>query len=163
MSGNTKGTLELIRVLNSSVHALGVWKVIHYLKWIINNCSEKKNIADIVIFAVCKKYKLNPSELIDSDRADGDKNDAICLIAYLLKKHALMSQNQIAEKLQRNKSQISKYMSRMANLDVDRIKDDQKLWSSCLEIDNAIEILIRNEEESWMEKEVVVDQGKTSM
>jgi hypothetical protein len=159
MSGNTKGTLELIRVLNNSVHALGVWKVIHYLKWITTNSNDKKNIADMVVFAVCEKYNTTPSELLDSERTDGDMNDAICIMAFLLKKHALLNQNQIAEKLKRHKSQVSKYMSRMAKLD-NRLKQDFKVFSYCEDIDNAIKTISQKQQDSWMEKEVAEDQEK---
>jgi hypothetical protein len=159
MSGNTKGTLELIRVLNSSVHALGVWKVIHFLKWLTTNGSDKKNVADVVVFAVCEKYNTNPSVLIDSERTDGDLNDAICILAFLLKKHALMNQNQIAEKLKRHKSQVSKYMSRMAHLDL-RLKHDSTVYSKCEDIDSAIKTIMQKQQESWMEKEVAEDQEK---
>ena len=112
MQQNNNGTIELIRVLNNSVLTLGVKKVITYLKWVTKmNGSDRKDVADLVIYSVCEKFKIPPNALLESERTDGEYNDAMCLIAVLLKKHALMSQSDIAIKLKRHKSQISKYIT----------------------------------------------------
>lgn len=143
--------IELIRVLNESVVALGVKRVIGYLKWITKmNSSNRKDISDLVIYSVCEKYSINPHSVIESERTDGENNDAMCLIAVLLKKHALMSQNDIAAKLKRHKSQISKYVTRMSQLNTELFKADRQLYSSYLEINDSIEKLIQKEQQSWM-------------
>jgi hypothetical protein len=150
----TNGTIELIKVLNNSVLTLGVRKVIGYLKWITNmNGNDPKDIADLVIYSVCEKYKIKPSELLESDRNDGDRNDAICLMAILLKKHALMSQNDIAFRLNRHKSQISKYVSRMSHLNTELFKQDRRIYANYIEINESIELIIKNEETQWMKRE----------
>lgn len=151
MQNNNNGTIELIRVLNNSVLALGVKRVISYLKWITKmNSTDRKDISDLVIYSVCEKYKIAPNALLDSERTDGDYNDAMCLIAVLLKKHALMSQNDIATKLKRHKSQISKYITRMSQLNTELFKADRNLYSNYLEINDSIEKLIQKEQQSWM-------------
>ena len=144
MQNNNNGTIELIRVLNNSVLALGVKRVISYLKWITKmNSTDRKDISDLVIYSVCEKYKIPPNALLDSERTDGEYNDAMCLIAVLLKKHALMSQNDIAAKLKRHKSQISKYITRMSKLNTELFKADRTLYSNYLEINDSIEKLIQ--------------------
>jgi hypothetical protein len=151
MQNNNNGTIELIRVLNNSVLALGVKRVISYLKWITKmNSTDRKDISDLVIYSVCEKYKIPPNALLDSERTDGEYNDAMCLIAVLLKKHALMSQNDIAAKLKRHKSQISKYITRMSQLNTELFKADRTLYSNYLEINDSIEKLIQKEQQSWM-------------
>ena len=151
MQNNNNGTIELIRVLNNSVLALGVKRVISYLKWITKmNSSDRKDIYDLVVYSVCEKYKIAPNDLLDSERTDGEDNDAMCLIAVLLKKHALMSQNDIAVKLKRHKSQISKYITRMSQLNVELFKADKNLYSNYIEINDSIEKLIQKEQQTWM-------------
>jgi IS30 family transposase len=61
-----------------------------------------------------------------------------------------MSQSEIAKKLNRHKSQISKYISRMSNLNTELFKLDRKIYSDYIEINEAIEKLIQNEQnELW--------------
>jgi DNA-binding CsgD family transcriptional regulator len=142
---SANNTIELIRVLNNSILALGVKKVISYLKWITKmNGNDSKDVADLVVYSVCSKYKIAFSTLLENERNDGDYNDAMCLIAVLLKKHALMSQNQIAKKLNRHKSQISKYVTRMSQLNVELFKLDRQIQSTYLEISESIEKVIQN-------------------
>jgi hypothetical protein len=153
MSGNSKGTLELIRVLNSSIHALGVFKVIRYLRWLTKNCAEREDIVEIVIFSVCEMYSLNPSELKDSQRTDGDQFDAMCLIAFLLKKHSKKNHKTIAELLDRHKSQVSRYMNRMANLKPDTVKPDRIIWENYLALNDRISKIVTNEIDPWEDRE----------
>ena len=55
-TNNPNTTIELIRVLNNSVLALGLKKVITYLKWItMMNGNDRKDVADLVIYSVCEK------------------------------------------------------------------------------------------------------------
>jgi predicted transcriptional regulator len=155
MQQNNNGTIELIRVLNNSVLTLGVKKVITYLKWVTKmNGSDRKDVADLVIYSVCEKFKIPPNALLESERTDGAYNDAMCLIAVLLKKHALMSQNEIATKLKRHKSQISKYITRMSQLNIELFKSDKKLYSDYTEINDSIEKLIQKEQQTWMSQSV---------
>jgi len=158
-TNNPNTTIELIRVLNNSVLALGVKKVITYLKWITTmNGNDRKDIADLVIYSVCEKYKLTPSIILESDRNDGYSNDAVCLIAVLLKKHALMSQNQIATKLNRHKSQISKYIRKMQMLNIQLFKHDRKLSYDFQQINDSIEQLIQTEQQTWLKQKEEGDQ-----
>ena len=158
-TNNPNTTIELIRVLNNSVLALGVKKVITYLKWItMMNGNDRKDVADLVIYSVCEKYKVTPSIILESDRNDGYNNDAVCLIAVLLKKHALMSQNQIAIKLNRHKSQISKYIRKMQMLNIELFKHDRKLSSDFQKINDSIEQLIQNEQQTWLNQKEEGDQ-----
>ena len=143
--------IELIRVLNNSIHSLGLKRVISYLKWITKwSGNDTKDVADLIIYSVTSKYKVSFSALLESNRNDGDDNDAMCLLAILLKKHALMSQNDIATKLKRHKSQISKYITRMSQLNTELFKADRNLYSNYLEINDSIEKLIQKEQQSWM-------------
>ena len=148
---NPNNAIELIRVLNNSIHSLGLKRVISYLRWITKwSGNDTKDVSDLIIYSVTSKYKVGFSSLLESNRNDGDDNDAMCLLAILLKKHALMSQSEIAKKLNRHKSQISKYISRMSNLNTELFKLDRKIYSDYIEINEAIEKLIQNEQnELW--------------
>jgi hypothetical protein len=158
-TNNPNTTIELIRVLNNSVLALGVKKVITYLKWItMMNGNDRKDVADLIIYSVCEKFKVSPSNILESERNDGGNNDAVCLIAVLLKKHALMSQNQIAIKLNRHKSQISKYIRKMQMLNIELFKHDRKLSADFKLINDSIEQLIQNEQQTWLNQNEEGDQ-----
>jgi predicted transcriptional regulator len=150
-NSNPNNAIELIRVLNNSIHSLGLKRVISYLKWITKwSGNDTKDVADLIVYSVTSKYKVSFSSLLESTRNDGDENDAMCLLAILLKKHALMSQSEIAKKLNRHKSQVSKYISRMSNLNTELFKLDRKIYSDYIEINEAIEKLIQNEQhELW--------------
>lgn len=152
-------TLDLLRVLNESIVALGLNKVVTFLSWInkINKVADR-DISDIIIYSVCQKYNMTPHELIHSDRNDGERSDAICIMAALLKKHALMSQNDIAVKLNRHKSQISKYISRMSKLNVHLFKLDRKLYEDFKEISESIEQIIYIDHNTWKQNEAEEDQ-----
>ena len=146
-NSNPNNAIELIRVLNNSIHSLGLKRVISYLKWITKwSGNDNKDVADLIIYSVTSKYKITFASLLESNRNDGDDNDAMCLLAVLLKKHALMSQSEIARRLNRHKSQVSKYISRMSNLNVELFKLDRKIYSDYVEINEAIEKLIQNEQ-----------------
>lgn len=152
-NSNPNNAIELIRVLNNSIHALGLKRVIGYLKWITKwSGNENKDVADLIVHSVCSKYKISFNILLESTRNDGEENDVMCLIAVLLKKHALMSQNEIAKKLNRHKSQVSKYVTRMSNLNIELFKNDRKIYTDYLEINEAIERLIQNEQHALWNK-----------
>jgi hypothetical protein len=162
---NANNTIELIRVLNNSVVALGVKKVISYLKWITKmSDGESKDVAELVIYSVCSKYKVSFAVLLEKERNDGVYNDAMCLIAVLLKKHALMSQNQIATKLCRHKSQISKYVTRMSQLNTALFKLDRKIYEDYTEISESIEKVIANKKlsEKLWKSDIEEDLEKTN-
>jgi len=148
---------DLLRVLNNCVISLGANKVINYLKW-LNDISidEKSLLNEVIIFEVCERYNLTFEELLNNNRNDGDKNDAFCLISALLKKHSLLSQNQIATLLNRHKSQISKYITRMSKLNP-LMRSDSKIYNEYLEIEKSIIAILNNNQFKW-KKEGEADQ-----
>lgn len=152
---NPNNAIELIRVLNNCIHSLGLKRAIAYLKWITKwSDNDTKDVADLIIYSVTSKYKVSFKTLLETPRNDGEDNDAMCLLAVLLKKHALMSQNEIARKLNRHKSQISKYVTRMSHLNTELFKEDRKIYFDYIEINEAIEKLIQNEQNDlWNKKE----------
>ena len=149
---------DLLRVLNNCVISLGANKVINYLKW-LNDISidEKSLLNEVIIFEVCERYNLTFEELLNNNRNDGDKNDAFCLISALLKKHSLLSQNQIATLLNRHKSQISKYITRMSKLNP-LMRSDSKIYNEYLEIEKSIIAILNNNQFKW-KKEGEADLG----
>jgi len=155
-------TIELIRVLNLSVISLGVKKVILLLKWFTeNNPKHNSDLVEIIIYSVCSKYKITFKDLMQRKRNDNDNHNAMCLISYLLKKRALMMHKDIAKILGRNKSQVSKYISKMAYLNTELYADDRKLKTFYLEIDKSLQTLIHNEQtDIWKSQNEEVDQRK---
>ena len=149
---------DLLRVLNNCVINLGANKVTNYLKW-LNDISidEKSLINEVIIFEVCERYNLTFDELLNNNRNDGDKNDAFCLISALLKKHSSLSQNQIATLLNRHKSQISKYITRMSKLNP-LMRSDSKIYNEYLEIEKSIIAILNNNQFKW-KKEGEADLG----
>ena len=149
---------DLLRVLNNCVINLGANKVTNYLKW-LNDISidEKSLINEVIIFEVCERYNITFDELLNNNRNDGDKNDAFCLISALLKKHSSLSQNQIATLLNRHKSQISKYITRMSKLNP-LMRSDSKIYNEYLEIEKSIIAILNNNQFKW-KKEGEADLG----
>jgi hypothetical protein len=149
---------DLLRILNNCVINLGANKVTNYLKW-LNDISidEKSLINEVIIFEVCERYNLTFDELLNNNRNDGDKNDAFCLISALLKKHSSLSQNQIATLLNRHKSQISKYITRMSKLNP-LMRSDSKIYNEYLEIEKSIIAILNNNQFKW-KKEGEADLG----
>ena len=130
--------VNLLRTLNNCVLNLGANKVTRYLNWLNEvSINEKSFINEAIIFEVCERYNITFDELLNNHRNDGDKNDAFCLISALLKKHTLLSQNQIASMLKRHKSQISKYITRMSQLNP-LIRSDSKIYHDFNQIDKSI-------------------------
>lgn len=153
-------TIELIRVLNLSVISLGVKKVILLLKWFAkNNQKDTSDIAEIVIYSVCSKYKITFKDLVEGKRNDKDDFSAMCLISYFLKKYALMMNKDVAKLLCRHKSQVSKYISRISTLNVELYAEDRKLKNLYVEIDRSLQTLIHNEQTKiWKNEEEGADQ-----
>jgi len=141
--------VDLLHVLNNCVLNLGANKVINFLKMLNQNLVNENNLVNqVVIHEVCERYNLSFDELLNNNRNDGDKNDASCLISALLKKHTLMSQNQIADLLKRHKSQISKYISRMSKLNP-ILRSDIKLYNEYNALDKSIIATLNNNQIQW--------------
>jgi hypothetical protein len=68
---NPNNAIELIRVLNNSIHSLGLKRVISYLRWITKwSGSDTKDVSDLIIYSVTSKYKVGFSSLLESNRND---------------------------------------------------------------------------------------------
>jgi len=149
-------TVELLRALQNCIYRMGVNKVMGYLNWMATlDTSRPQIVLQIIIESVCAKYKLDPQELLQSQRHDGKNNKALCIIVLLLKKHTLMSQVEIAKAVNRHKSLISRYLSKMKTLNVDLFREDREMYNFYKEIDNSIDFLFETKIDKWSQKEGV--------
>lgn len=147
-----KNAIELIRALNNSVLALGLKKVIFYLKTItkISGDVDKTDLVDLIIHTVCEKYKINARDL-NNPRLDGKYFDAICIICALLKSHAIMSQDDISARVKKHKSQIHVYLRKIARLNPEMFRADAKLYTNYIEITKSIDLIINQEQQQlWI-------------
>ena len=160
MKTATEKSIELIQVLNRSILVLGVQEVVKYLKWITHVFSEKSNIYDLVIYSVCQKYNLKPSQLSDGKKSHGKRNDAICIISFLLYTYGFMSQTEIAKQFKKHRSQVCMYIKRMQNLNVNLFKDDKVLYSNYMEIKESIDKVILIDTDQWTHQNAEADQEK---
>jgi hypothetical protein len=147
-------TVELLRALQNCIYRLGVNKVAGYLNWMATlDTSRPQIVLQIIVESVCAKYKLDPQELLQSQRHDGKNNKALCIIVLLLKKHTMMSQVEIAQAVNRHKSLISRYLSKMKTLNIDLFREDREMYNFYKDIDNSIDFLFEIKIDQWSKNE----------
>ena len=157
-------TVELLRALQSSIYKLGLNRVVGYLNWMTSlETIGPEVFTKVIIDSVCAKYKLDAKDLLHSQRHDGKNQKALCIIVLLLKKHAMMSQTEIATAVNRHKSLISRYLGRMKTLNIDLFKEDREMFNYYREIDKSIHFLYETKNDQWSSQNEEEDQGKQPM
>jgi chromosomal replication initiation ATPase DnaA len=145
---NKKDAIELTLAIHNSLVSIGINKLVEYLNIISTlHTKSKQEMANVFMEIVCSHYKISVEEVRFSQRNDGSKLDALCVLSLLLKKHLVLSQTDIAEILNKHKSQISKYISKMTRLNPDYIEMDKGLYSKYKELEKIITYILSNKSE----------------
>lgn len=144
MTNQNQEAIQLTLALHEGVVTLGLQKMVDYLTLVVRfNSNSKTELAESILDLVCGHFKITSDDVRNSQRNDGNKLDALCILSLLMKKHLVLSQNEIAEILNKHKSQISKYISKMTRLN-DHIEIDRKLKSKYKELEAIVIYLLSN-------------------
>jgi hypothetical protein len=101
-----------------------------------------EHLGNLIVEIISKKTE-DDDFAFQKGRFDGKAQDTACLIAFFLKKYANFNQNEISEKICRNKSQVSKYITRISQLKRDGIPSNEYLLSLVEEIEMNIHPIIK--------------------
>ena len=103
--------------------------------------------SNVIISIICARYEISYEDIINKKKSNGLYLDAICLISYCLKRYSGCNPKEISVILQRHKSQISKYLSRVNSLRDGISMQDDKL----IKLKDEIETQIKKQIE-WKRK-----------
>jgi len=144
MSNSNQDAIQLTSALHQGVVTLGLQKMVDYLNLIAKlNSNSKAELADSILNLVCSHLKISAHDVKNSARNDGSRIDALCILSLMLKKHLMFSQNEVASFLNKHKSQVSKYVSKMTRLN-EHIESDRKLASRYRELEIVVIHLLVN-------------------
>jgi chromosomal replication initiation ATPase DnaA len=142
---NKKDATELTLAIHNSLVSIGINKLVEYLNIIATlHSKSKEEMANLFLDIVCQHYKISVDEVRFSQRNDGSNLDALCVLSLLLKKHLVLSQKEIGIILNKHKSQISKYISKMTRLNPDYIEMDKGLYSNYKELEKLVTYILSN-------------------
>jgi len=104
--------------LHKAISKVGTDNLIEVFSELKNDkpSSKEEFIGEKIIEISCDHYEIKEDVFATDLRSDGVYQDFMCVVSYLLKKYAKYNQNEIAERINRHKSQISKYITRIAFL-----------------------------------------------
>lgn len=138
---------NLFVVLSKTINSIGVDSTIETLNSMRSRAKSEmdETLGNFVIEIVTEKVTGQNFvfQNTDKSRYDGDNQQIACLVSFFLKKHAKFNQTEIAEKIGRNKSQVSKYITKMSRLKRNGDKENDELFSLFEEIDMKIQKIIK--------------------
>jgi hypothetical protein len=104
-------------------------------------------VASKIVQLVCSNYSLDEKIFEEDSRSDGVYQDFMCITSYLLKKYARYNQNEIAEKIRRHKSQVSKYITRIAQLKPNDRLEDVAIFDKLVVIEKKLNEFLKKKNE----------------
>jgi hypothetical protein len=107
--------------------------------------SKEEFIGEKIIEISCDHYEIKEDVFATDLRSDGVYQDFMCVVSYLLKKYAKYNQNEIAERINRHKSQISKYITRIAFLKPEDRTSDIALYKKLTLIESKLVELLKKQ------------------
>ena len=134
---------KLFFALSKAINNKGIDYTIENLNTLSYRDKIKDEYLGNLIVEIISKKKEDSEFAFQKGRFDGKAQDTACLIAFFLKKYANFNQNEISEKICRNKSQVSKYITRISQLKRDGIPSNEYLLSLVEEIEMNIHTIIK--------------------
>jgi chromosomal replication initiation ATPase DnaA len=130
---------DFLGLMKSAVEKVGFENVFNSVNtdFSLSETKHKFLIAEKIIDIVCDNFSVSKDNLL-KERIDGSGHDAMCFISFFLKKYANFTQTEIAEKLNRHKSQISKYVTKISQLKLSGNPHKNHLYQLVKDIDNQI-------------------------
>jgi predicted XRE-type DNA-binding protein len=138
---------SLFVVLTKTINTIGVDSTIEQLHSITSKSKSEMDdtLGNYIIEIVTEKVMGQNFvfQNTDKSRYDGQNQKVACLVSFFLKKHAKFSQTEIAEKIGRNKSQVSKYITKMSKLKPIGEDKNDDLCNLLEEVDLKIQKIIK--------------------
>jgi|688.fasta_scaffold1159452_1 hypothetical protein len=134
---------KLFFALSKAINNKGIDYTIENLNTLSYSDKIKDEYLGNLIVEIISKKTEDADFAFQKGRFDGKAQDTACLIAFFLKKYANFNQNEISEKICRNKSQVSKYITRISQLKRDGIPSNEYLLSLVEEIEMNIHTIIK--------------------
>lgn len=137
---------QLFRTLERGVSRIGVDKVIERLKSSIEfDADNQFSVTKEIIENSCKAFGENWEYIRAKRRLQGRQLYLAQIIATLLQKYALLTQIEIAEVMNKTKSSISKYVSKMNFLNSKTMTiDEREYFEKYKKIENRIKEIQSN-------------------
>ena len=131
----SKKTINLLKALESSLSTLGVEKTITN----INTSLEfnKISLQDFILHIVCEEKKIPLKSLLSSKYYTKSSKKNIQLVSYLLYYQAFLSQQEIADILNKSKASINRYI-RDLNILQESINEEKQLKNEISFFENKI-------------------------
>jgi hypothetical protein len=137
---------QLFRTLEIGVSRIGMQKVIERLKSSIEFYADNQySVNKEIIETACKAFGENWEYIRSKKRLQGRQLYLAQIIATLLQKYALLTQIEIAEVMNKTKSSISKYVSKMNFSNSKKMTIDEKeYFEKYKKIENRIKEIQSN-------------------
>ena len=136
---------NLFFALSKALNNIGVDATIESLNVISNSNKRKKDehLAEAIVQIVSETLSSQEFSFEKKDRYDGIEQEVACFISFFLKKYAYYNQNEIAEMIGRNKSQVSKYITRISQMKMIGVPMHDHIYELVQECDNKIQMFQR--------------------
>ncbi len=134
---------KLFFALSKAINNKGIDNTIESLNTLTYSERLKDEYLGNLIIEIISKKTEDADFAIQKGRFDGKAQDTACLVSFFLKKYANFNQNEISEKICRNKSQVSKYITRISQLKRDGIPSNEYLLSLVEEIEMKIQDILK--------------------
>lgn len=138
---------NLFVVLSKTINSIGVDSTIETLNAIRTQAKSEMDdtLGNFIIEIVTEKVtgKNFVFQNTDKKRFEGENQKIACLVSFFLKKYAKFNQNEISEKIGRNKSQVSKYITKMSKLKFTGDANKDTLFHIFEEVDLKIQNIIK--------------------
>lgn len=110
-------------------------------------------IATKIIEFTCDTFGINENVFDEDSRSDGVHQDFMCVVSYLLKKYARYNQNEIADRIKRHKSQISKYITRISLLKPNEKLQDTNIHGKLMSIEKKLNEFLKKKNNKLIKSE----------
>ena len=137
---------QLFRVLEYGISRIGMSKVIERVKNSIDfDANNQYSLSKEIIDTSCKTFGESWEEIRSKKRLQGRQLYLAQTIAPLLQKYALMSQIEISRVMNKSKSSVSKYVSRMNLINANKMTiDEREYFEKFQKVENRIKEIQNN-------------------
>lgn len=137
---------KLFQTLEIGIKRIGMQKVIERLKSSIEfDADNQYSLNNEIIETACKTFDENWDYIRSKKRLQGRQLYLARIIATLLQKYALLTQIEIAEVMNKTKSSISKYVSKMNFSNARKMTiDEREYFEKYKKIENRIKEIQSN-------------------
>jgi len=120
-------TSQLLRALERLVNKYGLVGAVGILNSLSDiRAKSTTDLKNLVVSLTCAEFQIKKSDLTSKRNLGGKRTDALKVAAFVLVKHAKLSQKEVSLLLGKDKSAISKYLQEVAQLN-ERISPDATL------------------------------------